>query len=194
MDEVTDALGVSDRSTNRWADNYEEFGHLEKPSVLHDLHELIRENPSLFLDEIDEWLAIYHDQPISTTAIHDNLRDLGLRLKVGGPDDTANRNSVTRVESMSPSFRSPSLLPSCRSQCFPPPFPRLTSSQLVRNELATRGTQDLDGIPLRYEYVAIPSADPYPLTGTLGSSISCAADVCVLFTTFGMFGTVSDAV
>lgn len=82
---------------------------------------------------------------------------------------------------MSPSFRSPSLLPSCRSQCFPPPFPRLTSSQLVRNEHATRGTQDLDGIPLRYEYVAIPSTDPYPLTGTLGSSISCAAgELCVL--------------
>jgi hypothetical protein len=42
---------------------------------------LLLENPSLLLDEIGEWLAIYHDQPISTTALHDNLKDLGLTHK-----------------------------------------------------------------------------------------------------------------
>jgi hypothetical protein len=38
-------------------------------------------NPSLLLDEIGEWLALYHDQPISTTALHDNLKDLGFTYK-----------------------------------------------------------------------------------------------------------------
>jgi hypothetical protein len=36
---------------------------------------------SLLLDEIGEWLAIYHDQPISMTALHDNLKDLRLTYK-----------------------------------------------------------------------------------------------------------------
>jgi hypothetical protein len=35
----------------------------------------------LFLDEIAKWLALYHDLPISITALHDNLWDLGLTHK-----------------------------------------------------------------------------------------------------------------
>ena len=50
--------------------------------AIDDLHELIQGTPSLFLDEIGEWLALYHDQPISTTALHYNLRELGLTCKV----------------------------------------------------------------------------------------------------------------
>jgi hypothetical protein len=46
-----------------------------------EIHELLAETPSLLLDEIGEWLAIYHDQPISTTALHEHLRDLGLAYK-----------------------------------------------------------------------------------------------------------------
>jgi hypothetical protein len=69
-------------------------GRVDPPSVLRgrprilnseaisDLHELIRGTPTLFLDEIGEWLALYHDQPISTTALHDNLRELGLTYKI----------------------------------------------------------------------------------------------------------------
>jgi len=57
-----------------------------RPRILNseaiDLHELIRGTPTLFLDEIGEWLALYHDQPISTTALHDNLRELGLTYKI----------------------------------------------------------------------------------------------------------------
>ncbi|KAF8236082.1 hypothetical protein L208DRAFT_1532852, partial [Tricholoma matsutake] len=51
--------------------------------AIEDLHELIRETPSLFLEEeIGEWLALYHDLPISTTALHDNLWELGLTYKL----------------------------------------------------------------------------------------------------------------
>jgi transposase len=42
---------------------------------------MLIESPSLLLDKIGEWLAIYHDQPISTTALHDNLKGLGLTYK-----------------------------------------------------------------------------------------------------------------
>jgi hypothetical protein len=50
-------------------------------NITEELHELLDESPSLLLDEIGEWLAVYHDQPISTTALHDNLKDLGLTYK-----------------------------------------------------------------------------------------------------------------
>jgi hypothetical protein len=46
-----------------------------------ELRQLITKNPSLLLDQIGEWLALYHDQPISTTALHDNLKDVGLTYK-----------------------------------------------------------------------------------------------------------------
>jgi hypothetical protein len=42
---------------------------------------LLLESLSLLLNEIGEWLTIYHDQPISTTALHDNLKDLELTYK-----------------------------------------------------------------------------------------------------------------
>jgi hypothetical protein len=50
--------------------------------AIEDLHELICETPSLFLEEIGEWLALYHNLPISTTTLHDNLRELGLTYKL----------------------------------------------------------------------------------------------------------------
>ena len=90
MQDVADILGVASKSIRRWADNYDTYGRVDPPSVLRgcprllnseaisDLQELIRETPTLFLDEIGEWLALYHDQPISTTALHDNL-DLPIR-------------------------------------------------------------------------------------------------------------------
>lgn len=76
-EEVTQALGDSSRSVNRWAKNYEEYGHVERSfvaAILRDLHELIYQNPSLFLDEIGKWLTICHDQPVSTTAVYCDLR------------------------------------------------------------------------------------------------------------------------
>ncbi|KAF5378873.1 hypothetical protein D9615_006901 [Tricholomella constricta] len=94
MHDIADTPGLSKKSTDRWVDNYETHGRVDPPSVLrgrpriltqdalNDLQELIQESPSLFLDEIGEWLALYHNQPISTTALHDNLRDIGLTYKL----------------------------------------------------------------------------------------------------------------
>src|ERR1700692_1310525 len=46
-----------------------------------DLRQMISESPSLYLDEIGEWLAIYHNHPISRSALHRNLQDLALTRK-----------------------------------------------------------------------------------------------------------------
>jgi transposase len=74
--------------------NYDEFGRVDPPSMLRgrpriltygvteDLRQLISQTPSVYLDEIAEWLAIYHGQPISITALGNNLRGLGLTYKL----------------------------------------------------------------------------------------------------------------
>jgi len=43
---------------------------------------LCKKVPSYTFDEIGEWLALYHEMQISTTAIHDNLQDLGISRKI----------------------------------------------------------------------------------------------------------------
>ncbi|KAH7924847.1 hypothetical protein BV22DRAFT_1012430, partial [Leucogyrophana mollusca] len=95
MDEIADALGISEKSIRRCQeDKMLQEGRVDTPSILRghcwllnataiaELQELIKESPSLFLDEISEWLAIYHDQLISTAALHNNLGNLGLTYKV----------------------------------------------------------------------------------------------------------------
>jgi transposase len=109
MAEVAEVLNVSSKSIRRWDHHYETHGRVDPPSALRgrprimnakaieDLHELIRETPSLFLEEIGEWLALYHDLPISTTALHDNLRELGLTYKLLRKA-AAERDEVARAE------------------------------------------------------------------------------------------------
>jgi len=93
IERVAAALGVSEKSIDCWKENYDIHGYVNPPTPLRgrrrlltdrmteELRVLITENLSLLLDEIGEWLAIYHDQPISTIALHDNLKDLGLTYK-----------------------------------------------------------------------------------------------------------------
>jgi len=94
LDDVIQAMGVSRRSINRWTDNYETFGSVKppldvtgrprllNPAAVEGLSDLLAESPGLYLDEIAEYLALYHDQPISLTALHDNLTELGLTRKI----------------------------------------------------------------------------------------------------------------
>ena len=94
LPEVADVLGVSLKSIGRWADNYDRHGTVIPPSyhqgrrrllnaeAISGLKEPIDESPELYLDEIGEWLALYHDIPMSRTALHDNLRDLGITRKI----------------------------------------------------------------------------------------------------------------
>jgi transposase len=71
MAEVAEVLNVSSKSIRRWDHHYETHGRVDPPSALRgrprlmnakaieDLLELIHETPSLFLEEIGEWLALY---------------------------------------------------------------------------------------------------------------------------------------
>jgi transposase len=91
---IADIFGVSLKSVDRWFDNYEVHGRVDPPfvnqgrrrlltqDVIGDMQELLLETPDLYLDEIAEWLLLYHDLPISTTALHNNLRNLGFSRKL----------------------------------------------------------------------------------------------------------------
>ena len=93
IERVVHALGVSMQSIERWEENYTVHGCVKpfKPTrghprlltgdMIDDIQQLLREDPSLLLDEIKEWLTLYHNQPISTTALHLNLWDLTLTHK-----------------------------------------------------------------------------------------------------------------
>ena len=94
-DNVADILGVSDRSIRRWENNMEQYGSVVPPPPLnrgrprilnadmtHDLATLISEAPAMYLDEIQDWIAIVHDVGISITALHENIQDLGITYKV----------------------------------------------------------------------------------------------------------------
>jgi len=107
IDRIATALGVHSNSIKRWEQNYETYGTVSPPTplrgqqqllsngVAEELREILTESPALLLDEIGEWLANYHDQPISTTALHDNLEDLAFthkRLKrIAAEQDDAYR-------------------------------------------------------------------------------------------------------
>ncbi|PPQ96959.1 hypothetical protein CVT26_005981 [Gymnopilus dilepis] len=94
MQEIAEVLGVSTKSIPRWQANYNDHGcvnptsvtrgrrRILKSNVISELRELMQETPELYLDEIGEWLALYHEVQISTTALHDNLRDLGITRKI----------------------------------------------------------------------------------------------------------------
>ena len=94
LERIADVLGVSEKSINRWFDNYEAHGQVDPPSVnqgrrrlltqdvISDMQELLLETPDLYLDEIAEWLLLYHNLPISTAALHNNLHNLGFSRKL----------------------------------------------------------------------------------------------------------------
>ena len=65
---------------------------------------------------------------------------------------------LTHIKLMSPSLHSHHRRHLSQSQCSPPPFPWLTQPHpnSTENKRATCSTQNLDGIPLWHEYVAIP--------------------------------------
>ena len=103
-EEVADILHVSEKSIARWADRMEATGSLDPPNgrggrprlltteIREYLYQLIMESPTLFLDEILDYLAVMHGVFLSQTALHDNLRDLGLTRKM------VQRNAAERNE------------------------------------------------------------------------------------------------
>lgn len=94
LDIITECLGVSKVSVYRWSDNYEVYGQVNPHSanrgrqrlltqdIIEEIQELLLETTDLYLDEIAEWLLLYHNLPISISALSNNLRNLGLSRKL----------------------------------------------------------------------------------------------------------------
>ncbi|KAF9242508.1 hypothetical protein BU15DRAFT_86728 [Melanogaster broomeanus] len=94
MDEVTDALGMSSRSVNRWADNYEEHGRVDPPSVLRgrprllnaailtDLHGLVHETPSLLRLKVLIHTAAQRDEVARERAVESVMHKRGERWSI----------------------------------------------------------------------------------------------------------------
>lgn len=94
-DDLADVFGFSERSFYRWLHNFRSHGSVDRteeplrgrPHILNafmmqDLYNLVSEAPDIYLDEIQEWFLIAHDVGISISALHYNLKDAGLTLKI----------------------------------------------------------------------------------------------------------------
>lgn len=107
--QVVAALGVSKRTLARWHASFQQYGHIPRLTYLsgrrrkltakhlQDLQELLRANPSIYLEEVVEWFALHHDLPISITSIHDALKGLGFTYKKLRRH-AAERNELTRQQ------------------------------------------------------------------------------------------------
>jgi transposase len=86
LEDVCDVLGVSKSSIYRWRENLEVYGdvvpdhspiqgwpRILDPRQVHDLVELVQQVPEMYLDEIQDWLAVTHDIGLSLPAIHQLL-------------------------------------------------------------------------------------------------------------------------
>jgi transposase len=94
-EDVASILGVSDRSMRRWENHMEQYGSVVPPpnpnrgrprilnaDMTHDLATLIAEAPEMYLDEIQDWIAVVHDVGLSIPALHENIRDCGMTYKM----------------------------------------------------------------------------------------------------------------
>ncbi|KAF8572995.1 hypothetical protein K439DRAFT_1376813, partial [Ramaria rubella] len=50
--------------------------------AVEDLQDRLAEDLMWYLNELQEYLAIHHDIPVSITALHDNYRNIGLTTKI----------------------------------------------------------------------------------------------------------------
>ncbi|EIN03861.1 hypothetical protein PUNSTDRAFT_77500 [Punctularia strigosozonata HHB-11173 SS5] len=91
---ICSILGVSLASLTRWKHNFEEHDSLARPprsirgrpsrttgEQRSDILNLLIEAPDLYLDEVQQWLAIAHELALSKTAIHDLINDSGYTYK-----------------------------------------------------------------------------------------------------------------
>jgi hypothetical protein len=79
-----------------------------RPSVLNaeqrdQLFDLLDQAPKMFLDKIQDWVALYQDTAISCTALHDIIQDAGLTFKMlhkaaSERDDVAREEFRTYIQ------------------------------------------------------------------------------------------------
>lgn len=93
-EDIAALLGVSTRSIRQWEDNFEQYGSVIPPQILprgrpsvmstavrEDLIALSAESPELFLDEIQDWIAITHGTAISRSQLCQIIKDCAISYK-----------------------------------------------------------------------------------------------------------------
>jgi transposase len=93
--DICEIFGISDRTLRRWRRNNDTYGtplpppplqrgrpHTLNNDMTHDLYTLLEEAPDMYLDEIQDWLAVAHDVRLSKTALFENIRDAGVTYKL----------------------------------------------------------------------------------------------------------------
>ncbi|KAJ7131847.1 hypothetical protein C8R43DRAFT_849445, partial [Mycena crocata] len=116
-EDVCELLGVSRSSLFRWKANQADYNSVKppynplqgRPRILnadqtHDLLTLLAEAPEMYLDEIQDWVAVTHDTGISRTALHMLIHDSGLTYKIlrraaSERDEEARREFMQMVRS-----------------------------------------------------------------------------------------------
>jgi transposase len=91
-DDICYLLGISSRSLSRWQTNMNTFGSVipahnplqGHPSILNaeqrnELFNLLDQASEMFLDELQDWVALHHD---AATALHYIIQDAGLTFKM----------------------------------------------------------------------------------------------------------------
>lgn len=91
--DITAALGVSKRTIHRWEDLYNCHGYIPRstylcgrprklsPLLMEELRLLIKDRPTLYLNEIVEWFATRRNFSVSISTIQRALVRLGLTYK-----------------------------------------------------------------------------------------------------------------
>ena len=93
--EVRTILNTSTCSIQRWANNMGMHGHVLPPlnplqgrqhslNLIHiySLIAVIQASPAMYLDELQDWLALEHNVLILKTALHNNIQAAGLTYKL----------------------------------------------------------------------------------------------------------------
>ena len=109
-EDICSTLCVSQASLYRWAALFEEFGSATAPPPLirgrpriigmvamNTIREIYARNSTVYLDELQWHLAIFHDIAISTSALQETLERAGLTRKVLRKIAT-ERDEVRRAE------------------------------------------------------------------------------------------------
>jgi transposase len=92
--EICEIFGISHSSLKRWKRNKARYGSVKPPInyvrgrpsiatsvVIRDIHQLLLEDPDLYISEILDWLVIAHGVGMSRTTLARYLRDINVTYK-----------------------------------------------------------------------------------------------------------------
>jgi transposase len=109
-DDICELFDISERSLRRWQEHHRVHGSVKPPinpnrgrprilnhNMTHDLYTLLKEAPELYLDEIQDWIALAFQTSVSKSTLFRNIRDAGVTYKLLGKA-AAERDEDARQE------------------------------------------------------------------------------------------------